>query len=205
MLFTLITPLLGRIGCGWFCFMGTVQDLNFNNSLIKIRQNKPVLLLRFIMPVGFLASSLTFFFIHLNNGTIEQIRFIPNFFGTELNTHYQHICLYDTLGALLLGILLEKRWACKNLCFMGSLCAPGARYSRLLPVLDTIKCNSCKKCEIVCLVNIPITDYLTTKKGLVTNSECLLCGRCTDICNKNAISIKFVWNRKKYIQSNKSI
>ncbi len=200
--FILISPLLGRIGCGWFCFMGTIQDLNFKNSLFRIKQKKPILWLRFVMPVVFFALSITFFFIHLNNGTIEHIRFIPNFFGTDLNRHYQHVWFYDTFGAILLGILLEKRWACKNLCFMGSMCAIGAGYSRLLPVIDSNKCTICKKCETVCLVNIPITDYLTSKNGLVTNSECLLCGKCIDICNKNAITIKFVWNRKKYYQSN---
>jgi len=200
--FILISPLFGRIGCGWFCFMGTVQDLTFDHSLIKMKQKKPILWLRFINPIAFFASALTFFFIHLHNGTIQEIQFIPNFFGTELNTHYQHIWIYDTLGAILFGLLLEKRWVCKNLCFMGSMCAIGSTYSRLLPVLDTNKCNSCKKCEKVCFVDIPITSYLTpAKKGLITNSECTLCGRCTKECNKNAITIKFVWNRKKYYQS----
>jgi len=181
--------------------MGTVQDLTFGNSLIKIKRTKPLIWLRLIMPIGFFASSLTFFFIHLHNGTIQEIRFIPNFFGTELNPHYQHIWLYDTIGAILFGLLLEKRWVCRNLCFMGSMCAIGSTWSRLLPVLDTNKCNGCKKCEKVCLVDIPITNYLTAeKKGLVTNSECTLCGRCTKECNKDAISIKFVWNRKLYGQ-----
>jgi len=198
MLFILISPLFGRIGCGWLCFMGTVQDLNFNNSIFKIKHKKPMLWLRFILPVLFFASSLTFLFLHFNNGTVENIRFIPNFFGTELTNHYQHIWFYDTFGALILGVLLEKRWACKNLCFMGSMCAIGASYSRLLPVIDSNKCIHCKKCEDVCLVNIPITDYLTSNKGLVTNSECLLCGKCTEICRKNAMSIKFVWNRRDY-------
>ncbi len=197
--FILISPLFGRIGCGWLCFMGTVQDLNFNNSIIKMKQKKPIIWLRFVLPIMFLASSLTFLILHFRNGTVESIRFIPNFFGTDLTRHYQHIWLYDTFGALLLGILLEKRWACKNLCFMGSMCAVGASYSRLLPVVNIDECTNCKKCEDVCLVNIPITDYITSKKGLVTNSECLLCGKCTEICKKEAISIKFVWNRKEYL------
>jgi len=204
MTFIVLSPLVGRIGCGWFCFMGTVQDLNYGNSLIKLKRKKPLLWIRFILPVMFLTSSLTFFFIHVHDGTIQGIRFIPDFFGTDLNTHYQHVWFYDTLGAILSGILLEKRWACRNLCFMGSMCAIGANYSRLLPVLDTTKCNGCKKCETVCLVNIPITDYIDSKKGLVTNSECLLCGKCTDVCAKKAITIQFVWNRKKYIRSQKS-
>lgn len=206
MFFVLISPLLGRIGCGWFCFMGTIQDLHFGNSIFKINQKKPILWLRFLAPIGFLTSSIIFLILNLNNGNVENIRFIPNFFGTELNTHYRYVWFYDAFGAILLGILLEKRWACKNLCFMGALCACGATYSRLLPVIDTNKCNKCKKCESICLVNIPITDYIEKKKGLVTNSECLLCGKCTEICNKKAITIKFVWNRRGfYNKSNNSI
>jgi len=199
-LFIAISPLFGRIGCGWFCFMGTLPDLTFGYSLIKIKRKKPIFWLRFILPIGFFASSFTFFFIRLNNGSIEELKFIPNFLGTDLNKHYQQIWIYDTIGALILGLLLEKRWACKNLCFMGSMCAIGATYSRLLPVLDINKCNKCKKCETACLVNLPITEYLVSKKGLMTNSECLLCGRCTNACSKKAISIQFVWNRKKYYQ-----
>jgi len=194
--FLLISPLFGRIACGWFCFVGTTQDLPFGYGLFKLKQRKPKIWLRLIMPIGFFASSLTFFFLRLNNGDIEGFRFEPAFFSTELNTHYQHIWLYDTVGALLLGILLEKRWACKNLCAMGSLSAIGSTWSRLLPVLDVNSCNQCKKCEKACLVDIPITDYLEKKNGLVSNSECTLCGRCVDVCNKQAISIRFVWNRK---------
>ncbi len=205
MLFILISPLLGRIGCGWFCFMGTLQDLTFDHSLVKIKRKKPIVWLRFVMPIGFFVSSLTFFYINLNSGTIQEIRLIPHFFGTGLNIHYQHIWLYDTVGALLLGVFLEKRWACKNLCFIGSLCALGSTHSRLLPVIDTEKCNRCKKCEKACLINIPITDYLTAKKGLVADSECLLCGKCVKECHPMAISIKFVWNRRKYLSSKSAI
>lgn len=198
--FILISPLFGRIGCGWFCFMGTVQDLTFDNSAFKIKRKKPIILLRLFAPIAFFTSSFIFLFIHIHTGSIGHIRFIPNFLGSDLNHHYQYVWLYDTLGAVLLGILLEKRWACKNLCVMGSLCAIGATYSRLIPVLDIDKCNKCKRCETVCLANIPITEYHASNNGLVTNSECLLCGRCTKECNKNAIAIKFVWSRKKYGQ-----
>lgn len=198
MFFILISPLFGRIGCGWFCFVGTTQDLPFGYSLFKQKKRNPFIWFRLIMPVIFFASSLTFFFLRLKNGEVEGIRFIPNFFGTDLNAHYQHVWIYDTVGVLLAGVLLEKRWMCKNLCFMGSLTAIGSTYSRLLPVIDVDSCNLCLKCETVCLVNIPIAGYSHSKNGLVTNSECILCGKCVDACNKNALSIRFVWNRKKW-------
>ena len=196
--FILISPLVGRIGCGWFCFVGTTQDLPFGYSLFKQKKRKPIIWLRLIMPVAFLASSITFFMIRKNGGEMDGFRFEPGFFSTELNTHYQHIWTYDTLGALILGLMLEKRWVCKNLCVMGSFTALGSTYSRLVPVIDTGACNHCLRCESVCLVNIPLRDYMEKGKGLVTSSECILCGRCEDACNKKAIKIRFVWNRKKH-------
>lgn len=199
--FLLVSPLLGRIGCGWFCFAGTTQDLPFGYALYKLPKRKPILWARILMTVAFFASSFTFFFIRYNSGQIGGIRLIPGFFSTELNAHYQHVWIYDTVGALLLGVLLEKRWACRNLCFMGALCSVGSTYARLIPVIDTQHCNQCKKCETVCLTSIPITGYLDQKKGLVTHAECTLCGRCVDACNRNAMAIRFVWNRSKYMRS----
>ena len=104
----------------------------------------------------------------------------------------------DISAAILIGLFLDKRWTCRNLCFMGTLCSFGAKYSRLIPVVDTNKCTLCGKCQKECLINIPLTDYIKNNSGLIENSECLLCGKCVNICNVNAIKIGFVWNRKKY-------
>ena len=196
--FILISPLFGRIGCGWFCFVGTTQDLPFGYAVFKLKKRKPITWLRLLAPVFFLASSISFFFIRRHGGEISGFRFAPGFFSTELNSHYQHIWLYDTFGALILGLMLEKRWACKNLCVMGSFTAIGSTWSRLIPVINTERCNHCGRCESVCLANIPLREYIDKRKGLVTSSECILCGRCVDACNKEAIRIRFVWNRKRH-------
>ncbi|MDF1575852.1 MAG: 4Fe-4S binding protein [Bacteroidales bacterium] len=196
--FILVSPLFGRIGCGWFCFVGTTQDLPFGYGVFMQKKRKPITWLRLLAPFAFLASSITFFLIRKNGGEISGFRFEPGFFSTELNSHYQHIWIYDTVGALILGLLLEKRWACKNLCVMGFFTALGSTWSRLIPVINTEACNYCARCEAVCLVNIPLTAYTDSRNGLVTSSECILCGRCVDTCSKKAISIRFVWNRKKH-------
>lgn len=196
----IISPLFGRIGCGWICFAGTIQDFASQTSLFKIKWRKPILVLRVIMIILFFSSSITFFFINLDAGKISGIQFNPMFLDMDFNAHYKHVWLYDTAGFILLGVLLERRWACRNLCFMGAICAAGASYSRLIPVIDPEKCNLCGKCEKDCLVRIPMVDYVKDNHGLVTSSECLICGKCIESCNTDAIKIKIIWNRDQYVR-----
>jgi ferredoxin-type protein NapH len=198
-LFIVISPLLGRVGCGWMCFMGTIQDFASEKSLIKTKWQKPVIWKRILWVLLFFGTALIFFYINLNNGKINSFSFNPSFLNMNFDNHYKHVWIYDTVGAVLLGLLMERRRVCRNGCPIGSLCAIGSTYSRLIPVVDTNKCTSCGLCEKVCLTRIPILDYINNNNGLVTNSECLNCGKCADVCKPKAITVKFVWNRKKYI------
>lgn len=138
------------------------------------------------------------FFLNLKSGMITHLQFNLDFLNMNFDSHYKQIWLYDCGGAVLFGLLLDRRWMCRNLCMMGSLCAVGATYSRLIPVVDTDKCNFCGKCDRDCLVKIPITQYVAKNNGLVTSSECLVCGKCIESCYRKAVSIRFIWNRKKY-------
>lgn len=194
----LLSPLVGRIGCGWLCFVGTLQDFPGQQSIFKIPWRKPKWWVRTLVILAFFGTSLTFLFLNLQSRSVTHLQFNLGFLSMSFNDHYKQVWLYDTFGAILFGFLLDKRWLCRNLCFMGSVCSAGATLSRLIPVVETDKCNYCGKCDRDCLVKIPITQYVAKNHGLVTNSECLICGRCIDSCYRKAISIKFVWNRKKY-------
>jgi ferredoxin-type protein NapH len=199
--FVILSPLIGRVGCGWFCFFGTLNDIVSQHPLYKIPWNNPKWWSRILGVIAFFITSLLFFFINLYSGVISQIHINLWFFDMDFNEHYKFIWLYDCIGAVLFGFFLDKRWICRNLCFMGCVCAAGATFSRLIPVVDTDKCTLCRKCEKDCLVKIPITTYVVKNSGLVTNSECLICGKCIESCYRKAISLKFVWNRKRYKQN----
>lgn len=196
----LLSPLLGRFGCGWICFMGTIQDLTGQHSLFRIEWKKPILWTRMLGIAAFFITAFTFFLIRFDSGQITGIKIEPWFLNMDFNVHYKQVWIYDTFGAVVLGLFLERRWACRNLCFMGAICAGGASFSRLIPVVDSGKCNLCGKCEADCLVRLPITNYVINHHGLVTGSECLLCGRCIASCKQKALKIKFVWNRKRHIR-----
>lgn len=197
-IFVLITPLFGRIGCGWFCPFGTVQDLIGDKAITEVKLKKPLNALRFTLIGSFFISAFTFFFIYLSNGTITGVQF--NLFRLETlwDSEYKYIWLADTIGILLITIFMGKRGLCRNICFLGGLCSIGSKYSRMLLVVDTEKCNDCGRCTKECPGKVDIEDYITNKNGLITDSECLKCGKCVEVCPKDAISFKFVWNRKKY-------
>ncbi|MCK5169073.1 MAG: 4Fe-4S binding protein [Bacteroidales bacterium] len=196
--FILVSPIFGRIGCGWFCFMGTAIDLASQHSIIKLKWKKPKIWVRMLLLIPFFTTAILFYFLNKERGITHNFIIDSGFLKLDFSLHYQWVWMIDIASALLFGLLLERRWVCKNLCFMGTLCSAGAHYSRLIPVVDKEKCNLCGKCEKTCLVRLPIMDYIENNYGLVTNSECILCGKCIQECSRDAISIKFVWNRKKY-------
>jgi polyferredoxin len=195
-LMIVISPLLGRVGCGWICFIGTIQDIASEHAFFRIPWREPLHWPRLAGLVAFFATSLTFFFVRLSGGRIHGVTFSPLLLNMNFNTHYKVVWMCDAMGALLLGLLLERRWACRNTCAMGLLCAAGASYSRLIPVVDTARCNLCGICEESCPVRIPIREYVSKRGGLVTNPECLVCGKCGTSCRRDAIRIRFVWNRR---------
>ncbi|MFN8206025.1 MAG: 4Fe-4S binding protein [Bacteroidales bacterium] len=202
--FIVISPLFGRIGCGWFCFMGTIIDMTGKHSIYKTKWKKPRIWVRLLILLPFFATSITFYFLNSQRGITHNFNLIPGFLKLDFSMHYKIVWIADIASAIFLGLLLDKRWACKNLCMMGTLCAAGATYSRLIPVVDTNKCTQCHICEKECLTGIQIIEYVKFNKGLISNSECILCGKCVDVCKLDAIKLKFIWDRKNYKNSIKS-
>ena len=98
----LISPLVGRLGCGWICFMGTIQDITGQRSLFHIKWKKPIIWTRILNICAFFTTAFIFFFIRLDSGTITGIRIDPWFLNMDFDMHYKQFCIYDTLGAVLL-------------------------------------------------------------------------------------------------------
>jgi polyferredoxin len=58
----LLSPLVGRVGCGWFCFMGTASDLSSQHSIFKMKWKKPKLWLRLLTLTSFFSSAILYYF-----------------------------------------------------------------------------------------------------------------------------------------------
>ena len=198
-IFVIITPLFGKIGCGWFCPFGTIQDLIGEGSIIKIKSGKPLNIVRYFCIFPFFISAFTFFFIRIKQGIINGFHLDLFRIPSEFDGENTYLWIYDTIGVLFITFLLGKRVLCRNICFLGGFTAIGSKYSRLLLVVDKDKCNNCGLCTTTCLGKVDI-DFYINKNGLITDTECLKCGRCIESCDRNAITYKLIWNRKKYLK-----
>ncbi|WP_160150024.1 4Fe-4S binding protein [Parabacteroides sp. Marseille-P3160] len=203
--FILSSLLIGRVGCGWFCFMGTTYDCVSTFHSRKTKWREPILWLRLLLSFSFITSAFTFYFFNLKQGITHDFEVKPFFLKVNFDDHYKLVWVIDVLTASILALITNKRWGCKNMCVVGFLCSLTARYSRLLPVVDTNKCIHCGHCENECLTGIPITEYIKNNSGLVTNPECVMCGKCSSVCKSYAIEYKFVWNRKRYVTNHQKL
>lgn len=193
--FILLSPLFGRVGCGWFCFVGSAQDLAGAQSPLRVRRGTPFRVLRLLGIVAFFGTAGLFFWINVQRGLIPGWRFAPFHLGTAFTAHYQHVWLYDVGGALLMGFLLPGRWMCRHLCVVGWLCELGARHARWVVQVDREACNDCGVCEQTCPAAVPIRESAARHGGLVADGDCLLCGACGAACGRKAVSGGFVWKR----------
>jgi polyferredoxin len=184
--------------------MGTIMDFAGKHSFCKTTYNRPKTWIKLLILIPFFTSAFTFYFLNKEHGLTHNFEVNPDFLPLNMDMHYKIVWMCDIFFAILIAVFLDKRWGCRHLCMMGTLTSIGAKYSRLLVVVDTNECTNCGRCEKECLSAIPLLNYIKDNKGLIANPECLLCGKCLQTCKSNAISLKFIWNRSKYKQENKA-
>jgi len=177
--FLLVTMVLGRVWCGWFCPQTTLTDLaewfarrlkfkpGRDNSLFK----KSVLHCFYLLLALLVSANLLWYFIE------------PQVFFTKLASGQMHyatwICLVLVATTIYLDLALIRRLICSDFCPYGRFQTTLADETTLtlhLPESELVRCIECNSCVRVCPMEIDI------RRGYQV--ECINCGRCLDACRQ---------------------
>jgi polyferredoxin len=133
----------------------------------------------------------------LRQGGYQEINpFFRTNHGFSLGSIYTAIAYMCVMLVLLLAqFFIGKRSFCRHICWISPFMILGSKIRNLLkiPSLKLIKtdnaCIGCNRCTKNCLMGLDVENMIKTNK--IEDSECILCGNCADVCNKECIKLKF--------------
>lgn len=186
----LLTLLLGRVYCSVICPMGVMQDFfnwlgnRFKKNRFQFRKGHTVL--RIVALVAFVVLLV----IGLNGIAILVAPYSA--FGRMANvvfhwsginvTFWVAVATFAVIAALSFG--WGRLW-CNTICPVGTVLGFFSRFSLLKPVIDTNKCNGCKKCARNCKAMC-----INPETHTIDYSRCVACMDCLENCHQHAISYK---------------
>ncbi len=175
-----ITLLYGPIFCGYICPFGTLQKgLNHMGNVLGLKKIKFSKLHGLLSYIKYLVLGY-FVFLILKGDVWTYINADP--YHAFIRLFYGGVTLIGgiyLIAVILLGLFVERPF-CNYLCPYGAglNLISSMRILRVTRIEDT--CIQCKKCDLVCPVQIKITET-----EVVNNLDCLSCHDCLEVCPKD--------------------
>ncbi len=188
----------GRTYCSWVCPYGVLSEIGekIHNILIKkeiIKERTFDNRIRYLFWAIFLTLSFTSGYLVFETFNIVGIlsRFIV--YGWS-------IALVWVVAVLSIEIFYSRRAWCKYLCPIGTTYG-------LIGWISTTRvqwndsCDNCMVCNDVCfeshVLELTKAKYNEQRKekniknSYINNGDCTLCGRCIDVCHRDALEFDF--------------
>jgi len=189
---------LGRAFCGWLCPAGGLCESCTAINDKRVKGRKRFWLKYFIWAPWVIIVALSFF---SHSGPIRLDVLYMTHNGISVAEPGAYIIYLGILALFVIpAFIIGKRATCHYICWMAPFMIIGTaiknrfRYPSLHLESDKEKCSSCNACERKCLMSLPVNEMV--QKGIMNNSECILCGECVDACPRKAIEFRFRYTNK---------
>lgn len=188
-LVVLLTVIFGRLYCSIICPMGILQDsiawMGRKQKKHRYGYSKPKTWLRYTVLVLFVAVLVAGF------GAIAALVEPYSAFGRMVNSIVSpkgwQVPVIAGVTFVVIAVLawLNGRTWCNTICPVGTLLGLLSRFSLFKPVIDTAKCNGCKKCARNCKA-----ACINPDTHAIDCSRCVVCFDCLENCRQGAIKYR---------------
>lgn len=184
LLFGLISA---RVFCGWACPVNLfLEGLDFVREKLGIKVQEKVVPRRAKI------------YIALGVVALSAIISVPLFETFSPISAINKFFLFGStagLITLILIIVMELFWGhrvwCRALCPLGGFYQVIGRVGILKVRIDKERCTRCDSCKKTCIVDPKILDpAVDGNDAYVYAGDCMLCGKCIDVCPVKALSAK---------------
>lgn len=189
--------LFGRAICAFLCPFGLIQELIGRIPVKKYHLPKVFTYIKYIVLVVFVfilpvavtdftgSGSPAFCEYICPAGTLEGgIPLLLAHKELRMTIGGLFILKAVILAVVLIGCMFIHRFFCKTLCPLGAIYGLLNKVSVYHLDVDHDKCNGCGRCALECTMDVnPVVSP--------QSAECIRCGKCRHVCNRDAIRIGF--------------
>lgn len=183
----------GRLFCSTICPAGALQDCLTEVKDTPVK-NGAFNYIKYLIWLPWLAGFLTLAYVSGGYKTIDF--FYLTHSGVSVSNIFVYIIYFGVIAIFtLLHLTIGRRAGCHYICWMSPFMIIGMQMRKLLKLPGlTLKshisaCVSCKRCNNVCPMSLDVNQMVID--NTMTQSECILCGKCVDTCKKNTIEYSF--------------
>lgn len=193
-----LTLLVGRIYCSVVCPLGVMQDvISWLSGRRKKKKSRfgfsgEKKWLRYGVLLAFLAALLA------GIGPIVALLAPYSSYGRMVSSMVSPalspVAIVAAVSFVVVAVLawLGGRTYCNTICPVGTVLGLLSRYALFRPMIDTSKCNNCKRCAKKCKASC-----IDAKNHTIDYSRCVACMDCMNNCRHGALTLGYAPGKAK--------